>query len=90
MDAKPEIVNNRVMVPIYWISKAFDVNISWNQSTYSVTFNYYGDTGSNDDEILLYRNYDFTYYYLDGTKYYFTETTSPGWLIGQLSHQQLE
>ncbi|MGF7400110.1 stalk domain-containing protein [Thermoanaerobacterium thermosaccharolyticum] len=33
MDEKPEIVNNRVMVPIYWISKAFDINISWNQST---------------------------------------------------------
>lgn len=44
----------------------------------------------NDNEIPYDRNYDFTYYNLDGTKYYFTETTSPGWLIGQISDVQLE
>ncbi|AFK87391.1 MULTISPECIES: stalk domain-containing protein [Thermoanaerobacterium] len=47
MDTKPEIVNNRVMVPVYWISKAFGINISWNQSTYSVTFDYIEKTGSS-------------------------------------------
>jgi len=47
MDTKPEIVNNRVMVPVYWISKAFGINISWNQSTYSVTFDYVEKSGSS-------------------------------------------
>lgn len=44
-----------------------------------------------DDTNLPYgRNYNFTYYTLYGTKYYFTETTSPGWMIGQISDEQLE
>ncbi|MDE4542236.1 MULTISPECIES: hypothetical protein [unclassified Thermoanaerobacterium] len=44
----------------------------------------------NDNELPLYRDYDFTYYSVGGTKYYFAETTSPGWLIGQLSDDSLE
>lgn len=43
-----------------------------------------------DSDIPHDLNYNLTYYEYDGTKYYFAETTSPGWLIGQISDEQLE
>ncbi|WP_268893000.1 copper amine oxidase N-terminal domain-containing protein [Paenibacillus sp. An7] len=36
-DVAPQIVNNRVMVPISLVSKALDANVGWNQNNQTVT-----------------------------------------------------
>ncbi|ACV61093.1 copper amine oxidase domain protein [Desulfofarcimen acetoxidans DSM 771] len=42
----------------------------------------------NDDQIPTDR--ELTYYLYDGIKYYFAETTTPNWLIGQISDEAKE
>jgi len=39
IDAAPEIVNGRTMMPIRWIATAFGVSVDWNAETQEVTVN---------------------------------------------------
>ncbi|MEF3354134.1 copper amine oxidase N-terminal domain-containing protein [Paenibacillus sp. GYB006] len=38
-DVAPQIVNNRVMVPLSVVAKALDANVGWNQKNQTVTIN---------------------------------------------------
>ena len=37
IDAPPEILNGRTMLPVKWIAAAFDVNVNWDAATQQVT-----------------------------------------------------
>ncbi|RXZ77591.1 copper amine oxidase N-terminal domain-containing protein [Paenibacillaceae bacterium] len=43
-DAAPRMINNRVMVPISFISKALGANVGWDQKTQTVNVRNYGIT----------------------------------------------
>ena len=36
IDASPEIISGRTMLPIRWVAQALGVNIDWNAETQSV------------------------------------------------------
>lgn len=36
MDTEPEIVKDRLMLPVYWLARALDVDIQWDSATQSV------------------------------------------------------
>ncbi|RXZ77601.1 copper amine oxidase N-terminal domain-containing protein [Paenibacillaceae bacterium] len=48
-DVAPRMVNNRVMVPISFVSKALGANVSWDQKTQTVRIN--GKTSDNAEDI---------------------------------------
>ncbi|WP_454191167.1 copper amine oxidase N-terminal domain-containing protein [Paenibacillus sp. Marseille-Q7038] len=48
-DVVPQMVNNRVMVPISVISKALGTNVNWDQKTQTITIN--NNTRSNQNDI---------------------------------------
>jgi hypothetical protein len=46
MDVAPEIVNGRAYLPVAWLAKAFDANVSWDDAAQTITI---GDTSSSGE-----------------------------------------